>query len=173
MKLSLLMKKLGWLCFGLMWIPFAIVMITGPLRVGRGNLGGPSSSASVIMGVSFFLFMAMFVGAFFFLIGSLVVAGLANRRVLATGQDARAQIVALADTGTRINRRPVVRFTLQVHPQSSPPFVAQTQKTLSIFELSSYQPGGIVHVKYIPGTDQVAVVGPHVEQTAAPGFGRF
>jgi hypothetical protein len=83
----------------------------------------------------------------------------AKNKIIAQGKDAEAKILALADTGTRINNNPLVNFTLEVHPQMSPPFQAVVSQTVSVIHLPSYQPGKIVHVKYMPGTNEVTIIG--------------
>lgn len=156
------MKRLGWLCFLLMWIPFGIVMFKGPLSIA---MNGPESVAEDLTG-DFFSGMGIWIGVMVFLVilssvlmvGSLIVGGLSNRSVLAKGLEAQAKILQLNDTGTRINDNPVVNFQLEVHPQGQPAFVAEASKTISILHLPSLQPGKIVNVKYIPGTDKVAIV---------------
>ncbi len=167
MKLAKLMKKLGWLCFLLMWIPFGIIMYKGPLSIA---LNGPESIAENMSGGDFFsgmgIWIAVMVGMIILssvlMVGSLIVGGIANRRVIATGQDAEAKILALRDTGTRINDNPVVNFSLEIHPVGQPAFVAEASQTVSVLHLPSFQPGKLVNVKYVPGTDKVAIVGAKV-----------
>lgn len=83
----------------------------------------------------------------------------AKNKILSQGQPAEAKILALADTGTRINRNPLVKFTLEVHPSLQPPFRAEVSQTVSVIHLPSFQPGKIVQVKYLPGTNDVAIIG--------------
>jgi hypothetical protein len=143
----------------LLWIPFAMVMIKGPLSLATGDPEAAQAAESVLTSPWMYALGALFAGTFIFFIASLIVGGLANRRILTSGQDAEAEILAIADTGTRINDDPVIDFSLQVQPASYPAFVAQAQQTVSAIYLPSYQPGKIVNVKFIPGTDQVAIVG--------------
>jgi hypothetical protein len=82
-----------------------------------------------------------------------------NSKIIEQGKDAEAKILALADTGTRINNNPLVNFTLEVHPQMSSPFQAVVSQTVSVIHLPSYQPGKIVNVKYMPGTNEVTIIG--------------
>ncbi len=103
---------------------------------------------------------ALFAGTFIFLIASLIVGAVSNHRILASGQEAEAKILAIADTGTRINDNPVIEFSLQIQPSNYPAFVAEARQTVSVIHLPSYQPGKIVNVKFVPGTDKVAIVGP-------------
>lgn len=159
MKLAKLLKRLSSICFLLMWIPFVMVMINGPLSMMSGNLDDIQAAGSIFSSPWFYAMWALFAGTFIFFIASLIVGGISNRRVIANGQDAEAKILAIADTGTRINDNPVIDFSLQIQPANFPAFVAQARQTVSMIHLPSYQPGKIVHVKYVPGTDQVAIVG--------------
>ncbi|HJS51634.1 MAG TPA: hypothetical protein VJ781_07010, partial [Pyrinomonadaceae bacterium] len=77
----------------------------------------------------------------------------------AKGQDADAEILSIKDTGTRINDNPVLNFSLRVRPMAQPEFIGQARRTISIIELPQYQPGKVVKVKYVPGKEQVAIVG--------------
>jgi len=95
--------------------------------------------------------------------GSVLIPLFSNMRnknnIIAQGIPAEAKIIALADTGTRINNDPLVNFTLEVHPQMQPPFRAEARQTVSVIHLPSYQPGKIVNVKFMPGTNEVAILG--------------
>jgi len=90
-----------------------------------------------------------------------LIRGMRNRaHVEDTGTQATARILGTADTGTRVNDNPLVRFDLQVTPVSSPAFQAQVEQTVSIIHLPLYQPGKIVNVKFIPGTHSTVITGP-------------
>lgn len=163
MKIAKLLKRLSSICFLLMWVPFAIVMINGPLSMVSGNLDDIQSAGSIFSSPWMYVMWTMFAGTFIFFIASMVVGAISNQRVIATGQNAQAKILAIADTGTRINDNPVIDFSLQVQPASYPAFLAQARLTVSVIHLPSYQPGKTVNVKYVPGTDRVAIVGPKLE----------
>lgn len=160
MKLAKLLQWLSGICFLLMWIPFAMVMINGPLRLATGSLEDMKAVESIFTSPWMYALGALFAGTFVFLIASMIVGGLSNQWTLASGQEAEAKILAIAETGTRINDNPVIDFSLQIQPANYPAFVAQARQTVSIIHLPSYQPGKIVNVKFIPGTDKVAIVGP-------------
>jgi hypothetical protein len=80
-----------------------------------------------------------------------------------TGIAATARILGTADTGTRINTNPVVRFDLQVNPPAAPAFQTQVEQTVSIIHLPLYQPGKTVNVKFIAGTQNTVITGPAIE----------
>ena len=84
---------------------------------------------------------------------------MSNILIEAKGQDAVAEILSINDTGTRINDNPVINFSLRVRPMFQPEFLGQARRTISIIELPQYQPGKTVRVKFVPGKEQVAIVG--------------
>ena len=153
MRLAKFLDKLTVACFLLMWIPFAWVMI---------NIGNMPTQESFLANPWVYAMLVLFVGTFVFFFASLIVGWLSNQRILASGQDAQAKILAIASTGTTINDNPVIEFSLRVQPANHPAFVAQARHTVSIINLPSFQPGSILNVKFVPGTDRVAIVGPRV-----------
>jgi hypothetical protein len=159
MKLAKLLKRLGGICFLLMWIAFAMVMINGPFRLASGNPENMQAASSIFSSPWWYALWVLFAGTFIFSIASAIVGGISNRQILASGQDAEATILTIADTGTRINDNPVIDFSLQVQPANYPAFVAQARQTVSLIQLPSFQSGKILHVKFVPGTDKVAIVG--------------
>ena len=163
MNLSKVLKRLGSICFLLVWVPFSVLMFKGPLSI---MMNGPEATAQN-MSENFFWENGIWIGLIiffsvaspFFFVASLVVGGISNRKIVNNGLDAEARILALNDTGTRINNNPVVNFVLEVKPMGQPAFQAEANQTVSVLHLPSYQPGKIVHVKFVPETRQVAIVG--------------
>ncbi|HEY8560450.1 MAG TPA: resistance to Congo red protein [Pyrinomonadaceae bacterium] len=160
MKLAKSLKSLSGVCFLLMWVPFAMVMLNGPLKLAAGNSQDLPAVESVLSSPWMFAMWTLFAGTFVFFIGSLIVGALSNRRILRSGQPGEATILDIADSGMRINDDPVIYFSLQIRSPHFPSFAARAQQTVSAIHLPSYQPGKILNVKFIPGTDQVAIVGP-------------
>ena len=161
MKLAKSLKALSAVCFLLLWIPFAMIMITGPLSIviwGPESVGAPSNGLFWTMTPWVIMTLALGLGCAFFLIASLLIGGMLNLWMLGTGQDAEAIILATKDTGSRVNDNPVVDFSLEVRPPDLLPFAANARKTVSLIDLPSFQPGKIVRVKYIPGKEHVAIV---------------
>lgn len=97
------------------------------------------------------------------MIGSILIplfSGMREQsRILEHGQAAEARILALKDTGTRINENPLIDISMEVRPYNAPAFTAQIRQTISVVHLPSFQPGNIVDVKFVPGTDQVVIAG--------------
>jgi hypothetical protein len=139
------------------WTSFALILIW-PLAVqGVFWISGPSPEN---IGTLFFALWApelFFIVAMFILFaGSPVANALHNRSVLANGISAEAKILKLAETGTTVNDRPLVRFSLEVYPAGRPPFRADAEKLISILDIPRLQPGKVVPVKYDPNSNEVA-----------------
>lgn len=83
----------------------------------------------------------------------------AKNRILEQGMPAEAKILALNDTGTRINNNPLVQFSLEVRSPIQPAFRVEVSQTVSMIHIASFQPGKLVNVKYLPGTNEVAILG--------------
>ncbi|GEM_PF-1926624 len=116
----------------------------------------PALIASIVIVVSPTLIgMFLAFGAFIF---PLIAHRKAQRNILREGQSANAKILALSDTGTRINDNPLVSISLEVYSPTQPAFRAEVSQVVSIIHLPSFQPGKIVNVKYIPGTNQIALI---------------
>jgi hypothetical protein len=144
-----------------MWLPFAATMLTGPLSLVFRNGGFETPRGGILANIGLWIGMTTFLGimsAVFFVL-SLVLGGLANRMVIRNGVGADARILAIRDSGTRINDNPVIDFTLEVTPLGFPAFQAQASQTVSAIHLPAFQPGKQVIVKFVPETRQVAIVG--------------
>ena len=149
------MRKFGWIAFGLMWIPFATMMLAMlslpdgsydwvelPILARYSMVIGGVLAAVAVLGIT----------------GASVVGALSNRAVLANGRPATAEILQIAQTGTTINDNPVVRFVLEVRPPDEPAFQAETERLVPLIEIPQIQPGTIVSVKYDPSSRAVALV---------------
>jgi hypothetical protein len=66
------------------------------------------------------------------------------------GLPAQATILRIWDTGTTINDNPVVGFLLEVHPQNSPTYQAESKSMIPRLSIPQFQPGATVPVKIDP-----------------------
>ena len=95
-------------------------------------------------------------------------SGIANRftgeneaaQIRANGSPAKATVVAIWETGTRVNHNPVVGFDLEVRAEGRPAWRAKTKALVSILAIPRIQPGAVLDVFYDP-TDpsRVAIAG--------------
>jgi hypothetical protein len=159
MQITKWLRRLSTICFLLVWIPFAVLMFKGPFSMMSSGSQSTAENFLWDTGIWIGLIVTFAIGAAFFLIASLIVGSISNQRIINQGQSAEAKILALTDTGTRINNNPLVNFTLEVYSQTQPPFRAEASQTVSVIHLPSYQPGKIVNVKYLPGGNEVIIVG--------------
>lgn len=117
-------------------------------------------SASAGMGIGFTVMICLIVGVVTVL--SLAIPGFilfklyknkqAADKIRATGVAAQAQVLALADTGVKINYNPRVTLTLMVHPPGGTPYQATTTLTISMLAIPRFQPGAWIPVKYDPAS---------------------
>ena len=94
-----------------------------------------------------------------------------NRELRASGVTARATIVSISETGTRINHRPVCDIVLAIEPASAPRFQATARQVVGMVEIPQMQPGKIVTVHYDPKDPSAVVIGAfgHVAVSEADG----
>jgi hypothetical protein len=157
MKLAKMMKKLGWLCFGLLFVSICVLAV---LAFGVFRLSGEYAWSELPVPVRYLLLVI----GFFVLastglqVGASIVRGLANRAVLAEGKSATAEIVQVRDTGESINDNPVVDVLLEVRPPDRSPFQAEAQLIVSRLQIPQFQPGAFVQVKYDPDSHAVAIM---------------
>lgn len=147
-------RRLGWVLFGLMWIPFVGIFV--------GLFGFPEGSYSWAEPPRLTRFSLIGTGALFALsmlalVGTIPLGWLGNRRPLRRGQRGEGLIVDIYDTGMTVNQSPVVGFELEVQPLSGPPFKATTEQLISRLQVHQFQPGARVPVRYDPRTKNVAL----------------
>jgi hypothetical protein len=149
--LSKTMRKIGWLTFALMWIPFLSLI---------GLTDGDHAWAELPMLTRYSLMISGVLGVVstLLLVGAPIVSAIQNHAILANGLLAQATIIRVFDTGTTINNDPVVRLLLEVKPPDQPTFQAETERLVSRLHIPQVQPGSIVQVKYNPVSHAVALL---------------
>ncbi len=77
----------------------------------------------------------------------------------ANGLPATATVLALQDTGNRVNMQPVANVTLQVSPPGGETFQSSAQIVVTPINGPLFQPGRRVQVRYNPQSlSQVVIV---------------
>ena len=150
-----MLRKYGWVLFGLMWIPFGTIFL-GMIGIPDGSYDW--SELPLLARTSIILVLTLGGLSTLLLVGAPVVGGLRNRAIRDEGLPARATIIQIWDTGTTINDNPLVRLRLEVHPPGGAIFEAETEELISRLEIPSIQLGMEVEVKYDPQTQTVALV---------------
>ena len=73
-----------------------------------------------------------------------------SSQIRATGSPAKAVVLKIWETGTRVNHSPVIGFELEVHAEGRPPWRATTKALVSILAIPRIQPGMELDVFYDP-----------------------
>jgi len=115
--------------------------------------GGMTIFIVLITCVSIFVPLAITGGVFWFIAKNRQ----ATNKLLTTGLPGQATIVAMGDTGMRINNQPRLQLTLDVQPLAAPgqpppfqPFRTDTQITVPMMAMARVAPGTVVPVKCDP-----------------------
>lgn len=98
-----------------------------------------------------------------------MASGIANRftgedeaaQIRANGSPAKATVVAIWETGTRVNNNPVVGFDLEVHAEGRPAWRAKTKALVSILAIPRIQPGAVLDVFYDPADPSRVAIASH------------
>jgi hypothetical protein len=158
MHIPKLMRTLGWISFTLMWIPFVLIFI-GMMGMPTGSYTldeMPAIAVAGLIGTGVFFALTMVL-----LIGSSLLSVVQNRGLQANGQAAEATILSIEPTGQTVNRYYVgLSFLLDVRPMSEPSFQARTEQFVPMHELTKYQTGAKVRVKFDPASKTVALAEP-------------
>jgi hypothetical protein len=167
------MKRNKWMFTGGLLLVIGSVVLLPFIGLGASVLLGEDyidrilkSNAEAVPLIAVVAIAAMilipFIGMFL-IFGSILIPYFSNlkakNKIVSQGKPAEARILALADTGTRINNNPLVSFSLEVYSFEQPPFRTEVSETVSVIHLPSYQPGKIINVRYLPGTNEVAIIG--------------
>lgn len=158
MKFANRLRKSGHVFFLLLWLPFVMIFLTGPFSTVIWAPGEKPASVLWTMTPWIILTVAFAVAGVFCFIASLLVGGFSNISIMAKGRDAEATVLSITDTGSTVNDNPILDFSLEVRPPDAGAFKAVARKNVSLIDLPSIQPGKTVHVRYIPGKEQVAIV---------------
>ena len=73
-----------------------------------------------------------------------------SNKLLKTGQQAKAKILKVWDTGVTVNQNPQVGLLLEVTPMNKMPYQVETRQIISRLNPSLYQPGMEVDVRIDP-----------------------
>ena len=149
-------RRLGWICFTLMWIPFIGIFI-GMAGMPEGSYDWvelPLVARISIVGAGVFFALSSV-----FLTGSMLLGAIQNRFLLANGQAATATIREIQSTGQTVNDYYVgMSFLLDVTPTTEPSFQARAEKLVPMHMLAQYAVGGSVQVRFNPNSKVVAIV---------------
>ena len=103
------------------------------------------------------LLISLSVGVPALIFGRTLAGALSNRRLRRHGTAAKATIVEVRGTNTKINNEPVCDIVLEVEPDSEPPFQATARQLVSSMSLVELKRGKLVTVRFDP-RDRTKVV---------------
>lgn len=151
MKLSKTMRKLGWVAFWLMWIPFVTLISLPSGEYAWSELPQLTQYGLTVSGL-------LCAASSLLLVGAPIISSIRNRAVLDRGLPAQATILEISDTGTTINNNPVVKLLLEVQTPGGLPFQAEAERLISRLDIPQFQPGAVVPARYDPESGEVALV---------------
>ena len=79
---------------------------------------------------------------------------LARNKTQFLGEEARAVVLSVEQTGLFLDRNPQVILQVQVMPDKGRNFVVEIKEIFSLADLQLIRPGCTVRVKYKPGSNQ-------------------
>ncbi len=128
-------------------MPFLILialMIGAVLVMSFVPLGKPPlPHVLIVLGVILVSLLVFYLNA-----RSLLKRDPAQERLLTHGETASAEVLAIRDTGSTMNRDPVVALTLRVKPRYGSTFQVETNTLVS--RVAVPRPGDVIHIKYDP-----------------------
>jgi hypothetical protein len=156
--------KAGPAGMGMLWLGIAVILglfivaIFFALANGEGLIAlffprraAPDWAPIVGYLVIFFPAMALMMWGMNWLIRMTTIGNPADERALMeSGETAEAVVVRLSDTGTTINKNPLVKLLLEVRPRTRPAYRVETQLLLSRLSVSQVQPGAVLSVRINP-----------------------
>ncbi len=81
------------------------------------------------------------------------------QRIAANGVAAQGRILGVRQTGTYINNNPVADIMLEIHPANGQqPYQTTVRRTVSLFQISQFQQGAVLPVKFDPADPSKVVV---------------
>lgn len=96
------------------------------------------------------LITALTIGIMAIFVVPLIMRSSQDRKLLQTGAPAQATILGIWDTGLTVNDNPQIGMHLEVRPANGEPFQAQVKKIVSRIQISQFQPGATLEVRYDP-----------------------
>jgi len=141
------LRRLSWAFFFLMWPAVGLVVYAAIMEEPEPPLPAIAALFTCVM-----LFALLQAGSFF-------VGWREKEWIRAKGVPAKATILNVEGTGTRINNLPLLRIELEVQPPYDSRFRVTVEYLVPYSALPQVQPGRIVRVHYLEDTKEVALDG--------------
>ena len=153
---STTLRKMGWRCFALMWIPFTTLFV-GLWGMPDGSYG--FDELPELSEYSLIAIIILFAFTFIFFISSVVTSFKNNNKLLKNGIEAQAKIKRIYETGTTVNNSYLVGFDLEVMPKNAPKFNTSIEQLISRLRIHEFEEGNDVLVAYDPETHEATIIG--------------
>ncbi|MEH6764950.1 MAG: hypothetical protein V7655_10660 [Aequorivita antarctica] len=155
------LRKMGWRCFALMWIPF-FTMFAGLWNTPTGSYD--FDELPQLTQYSIVALIILFALTFIFLIGAGITTRNKKNNLLKNGKEAPAKIIRVYETGTTVNDSYLMGFELKVMPKRTPKFLTTTEQLVSQLRVHEFEAGKKVLVAYDPETFEATIIG-KIEET--------
>lgn len=141
---------MDWVIGGILFFTAVVAALlsqvaTRPIVIGSARY----SPAPAILVFASIVFM---VGLVFF------YRGFKTRRIMTQGISARAQIIAVEETSTRVNGQPLCRFRLRVSLPGQMPYEGSATRVLGMGDIHRIAPGSYIQVKVNPNNPSEMVI---------------
>lgn len=122
------------------------------IGIAIGVLGGVAGLVVGIMAAPLIgsIMAVIFIGAFGWAYWAVFHPMIRSGKLLKTGVPAEATILKVWDTGVTVNNSPQVGLLLEVRPVGRSPYQVEIKQLVSRLQVSYYQPGQVLTVKYDP-----------------------
>lgn len=110
------------------------------------------------LGCGVFLFVAAILGAVAYFVAPIVLRSFEQSSLRESGTPAPALILAVRETNTRINERPVFDVDLEVRAEGMEPYKTTVSQPFSMLHAANLRPGGGAQVNYDPQNPQSVVI---------------
>jgi len=150
------MRILGWIVFGLMWIPFCLIFAS--MFMQGENMDAPFEDLTSPTTISFISTFALMFIAMGLLFGSSAVSWLFGQIAKSRGERMTARITGIHPTGMRVNNYyDGIRFDLELNYMGET-IQTSAEKLVPRFGAPNYQIGMSVNVMYEPTMKAVAML---------------
>lgn len=141
-----------------MWIPFGFLMvglIQLPSSVSKNTV---QENTHAFIEYSLVPLTVCFILTFLCIILSFVISGYQKWQIHKHGKPGKAKILQIYETGSTVNKNPLVGFKLEVYPDSGALFKAEIEQLISRLDVPKFQKGIEVNILYHPKTRHVLLV---------------
>ena len=102
--------------------------------------------------------VALMIFVYYFLIPRIMGKLGPDKDILQNGHPGKGKILAINETGVRLNDMPQVMLTMEITPEFGGPYTAQTKMIIQSVQIPQFQPGALFPVKISPKDNQKVVL---------------